>query len=308
MLDRVDMIDHGLDAIGTSADWLRAELSAAGVRLHPNSELARALNDLDRLATQIGQVARFPSASDAQSLYLSASGVDFLSKALRRGRAHGLAGFGRHMKALGSGNPLLTGPAEKASGDRDATWELLLAALVASFSSNVREEEPPDITCDFVGARIGIAAKVLHSTNRNKLPKHVVKGAEQLERSMADHGFVAINLADVFPHAKMFENFRSGRIASGDAAQLVINEWMNAFLATYNVPDLVRRLAATPNSKLNSVMFFVPTVLHIEGIDPSLVPFYRFHMITVDGRRERAEAFEHALNWSCQDVLGYRGM
>ncbi|MBI3205148.1 MAG: hypothetical protein HYZ29_26655 [Myxococcales bacterium] len=105
----------------------------------------------------------------------------------------------------------------------------------------------------------------------------------------------------------MFENFRSGRVASGTAAQQIIHEWVNAFLATYDIPDLVRRLTKTRSSKLNSVMFFVPTVLHLERIDPPLVPFYRFHMITVDGRRERAEAFEHALDSSCQDVLGYRG-
>lgn len=83
MTDSVEINDHGLDAIGKSAEWLRSELTAAGVRFHPDSELARALDDLDELLSQIGQVARFPSARDAQRFYLEASGVARTQKCSR---------------------------------------------------------------------------------------------------------------------------------------------------------------------------------------------------------------------------------
>lgn len=305
MVQDGQITDYGLDAIGTSAAWLRAHLDAAGVRLHPDSGLARALDELEELVSQIGQVARFPSAHEAYRFYLRASGVDFLSKALHRGRALGLEGFNRHVKTLASGDPVLTGPAEAGSEARNASWELLLASLVASFAEAVEEREP-DVVCAYQGARIGIAAKVLYSKNPDQLLKQVLKGAQQLEKSQSDHGFVVVNLVEVFPHTRMFDNFREARIASGIAAQEIIHEWMNALLTTLNFPSLVERLARRTSKKLNSVMFFVPTVLHMEGIDPPFVPFYRYQMITIDGRRERAEPFEYALNSSCQGVLGYR--
>ena len=268
--------------------------------------MSRGLDDLDRLRDQAGQLVRFRSGAEAQSFYLRATGTDFLSKALHRGWECGLTGWDDRFKALGSGDPILTGPTETTSTQRDLSWELLLASLIASFATDVRPVEPPDIMCRYQGSEIGIAAKVLYSKASAQALKHMSKGAEQLEKSDADHGFVVVNLVNVFPHAEMFENFRLGRFANGDEIRHVISVWMDCLLMGYDIDGLVRRLAAKRSSKLNSILFFVPTVLHVDGTDPPLWPFYRFQMITVDGRRERAQAFEHALNWSCQKVLGYR--
>lgn len=301
-----EVLEFGLDAIGTCAPWLRAELQASGVRLHPKSELALGLGELEQLRSRIGDTLRFSSPAEAQMFYFRSTGVDFLSKALHRGKTKGLNGFAKHFGALGSGNPVLTGPSERTSGERDSSWELLLASLIASFSNDVCEVEPPDILCEFSGARIGIAAKMLHSASRDKAPRHIVKGAKQLEKSSADHGFVVMNLVDVFPHARMFWSFYTARLASPDAALDIMHEWMNSFLIGYDLDDLVERLQHSSATKLNSLLFFVPTVLYLEASDPPVLPFYRFQVITIDGRRERAEAFEHALNRSCQDVLAYR--
>lgn len=217
-----EIIDHGLDAIGGSTAWLRMHLAEGGVRLHPDSELGRGLDELDSLAARAAQVVRFPSASEAYHHYLRATGVDFLSKALHRARLRGLEGFARHIRTLGSGNPVLTGPSEAGSGARDASWELLLASLIASFAAAVAEEEP-DLVCSYRGAKVGVAAKVLYSKNSDQLLKLIAKGAKQLERSAAEHGFVVVNLVEVFPHTRMFENFRRGRVATGIAAQQIVH-------------------------------------------------------------------------------------
>jgi hypothetical protein len=301
---RRGIIEAGLDSIGASVSWLTAKLSEQGCTLHPESRLAQSLASLEqmrRLALS-GESYSFKSGVDAQRWYLSASGADFLSKALHRGALHGLRGFDPMFKHLSGGDPVLTGPAIR-SNKRDLSWELLLASLIATFSENVRAEEP-DITCGFENQRLGVAAKVLYSDDPATHLDRVKEGAAQLERSVADSGFVVLNMVQLFPHERMFANFNRSKIRTRAEAVAVIDGWSAAFFDAYDLSAWARRLKSL--DKLLCVMFFVPTVVHLHDSPNPLVPYYRMHLVAMGGREERARAFTHALNWSCQTVLSFR--
>jgi hypothetical protein len=131
-------------------------------------------------------------------------------------------------------------------------------------------------------------------------------GAEQLENSSADFGFVLVNIAQLFPHEEMFENFRRGSVTSNDASIALISSWLDAFLIEYAPANWTKRLRAM--KKLASVMFFVPTVGYIHGAPNPFIPYYGLHIVA---RRADAapvaEPFECLLNSAMQSTLSFRG-
>jgi hypothetical protein len=295
--------DVGIDLLGASMGWFRAGLKSRGLSLNSGSELGKALSLLEevRLKARAGEIARYTSREVAQALHLKASGADFLTKALHRGSAFGLEAFDSHWKGLCSGDPVLTGPSANSTA-RNKSWELLLASLVAPFSSHVRGDEP-DVVFGFNGRAVGLAAKVLYSSEPNKHLERIAEGARQIDCSNVDEGFVVVNLVEQFPHAEMFRNLVDGNVTTAGQAQHILNQWMWSFTAQYDLEAWGRRLK--DKSKLLSVLFFLPTLLHIHERDMPLVPYYRIHFVSIVGREARASAFEFALNESCQRVLSY---
>ena len=299
--------DAGIDNVGSCAPWLRKRLSNLGSPLHESSTLSTALNRLEEFAgaAASGDYSRvFHPAIEAQRFWINISGTDFLSKALYRGHDAGLRGFEAHYRCLRGGNPVLTEPGATSTGDRNGSWELLLASLVATFAKKVRPVEPPDLVCEFRGETVGIAAKVLYSSDRGTHLKRVNEGARQLEHSNIDCGFVVVNAVELFPHEQMFKNLRSANISNADDALDVMNGWAQAFADTYDLSAWERRLKN--KDKTLSILFFVPTVIPFQHPLLTVLPYYRVHVTSIAGREEHARAFEQALHDSCQRVLAHR--
>lgn len=303
-VDDTGIYDTGIDYIGGSAQWLRDRLRSQNLSLSPGCELAKALALLDdmRVKARAGAIARYPSPEEAQAFHLKTSGADFLSKALERGYRAGLKGFESHLAGLCSSDPVLTSPTANSTTARNKSWELLLASLAATFATNVRAEEP-DVVVEFNGRSVGLAAKVLYSSEPKKHLKRIVEGAAQIDAANVEEGFVVVNLVEQFPHGPMFRNFVKGNITTADEARHILDQWMVYFADQYDLATWGRRLK--DKSKLLSVLFFLPTLLHVQGREMPLVPYYRIHVFTLSGREGRAKAFEFALNNSCQGVLGY---
>jgi hypothetical protein len=188
-------------------------------------------------------------------------------------------------------------------GNAGLRLAILLASLVAPFARNVAFNEP-DVTFDFEGTRVGLAAKVLYTGDPRGHLARIAEGARQIETSSVAEGFVVVNLVEQFPHAAMFSNFVDSGIDGADAAEHVVNEWVNNFAEQYDLAAWGRRFR--DKSKLLSLLFFLPTVLHIHGLQTPIVPYYRIHVISRPDREERAKAFEVALNNSCVCVLPHR--
>jgi hypothetical protein len=193
--DQTGVINAGLATIGSSIPWLKKRLSDLSCYVHPASLLATSFDAIADMQAKVASDGRysFKNAEEAQQWYLRASGTDFLSKVLHRGSNAGLAGFEPLFRNLPGGDPILTGH------DRNLARELVLASLIATFATDVTKAEP-DILCHYKGERIGVAAKVLYSAARETHLDRIKHGARQLERSPADHGFVVINLVQLFPH------------------------------------------------------------------------------------------------------------
>jgi hypothetical protein len=167
----------------------------------------------------------------------------------------------------------------------------------------VRAAEP-DIVCDFGGRSVGVAAKVLYSSEPKKHLARIAEGAEQIDRSDVDEGFVVVNLVEQFPHSLMFRNFVHGDVRTAEQARHILDQWVLQFTAQYDLREWGRRLKG--RNKTLSVLFFLPTLLHIKGREMPLVPYYRIHVVSIEGREERTKAFAFALNQSCQHVLSFR--
>lgn len=289
---------------GSSAKWLRETLGRLEVGLRQESALGVALAQLEKTACAYRAEATlsFPSPAAAQEFYLQMTGADFLSKALHWGQASGLRGFDDHFNYLSSGDPVLTSPNGVPSLARNKTWELLLASVVATFAEDVRPGEP-DVLCRFHGRTIGLAAKVLYSSNPAKLLDRLKEGTTQLENSDAETGFVAVNLVEQFPHGRMFNNFVNGRFNTGEKVCDLIGNWVTTFIDLDRVQQWARRLRG--NKKILSVLFFVPTVVHMHGPIVPLLPYYRLHLVSIVGRDQEASPFEVALNQAFQCVLAY---
>ena len=304
-MSEVDGItDLGPESVGASIAWFKDELKARALPLNAASELAKALALLEDVKARVGQIVRYASPEEAQALHLKSSGADFLTKALHRGCAAGLEGFEDHWRELRSADPILTGPASNSTNSRNKSWELLLASLMATFASQVCAAEP-DVVCNFEGRSVGVAAKVLYSAEPKKHLARIAEGAEQIDRSQVEEGFVVVNLVERFPHAQMFRNFVQGDIRTAEQARQILDAWVWTFTEQYDLREWGRRLKS--RAKTLSILFFLPTLLDIKGREMPLVPYYRIHVVSIEGREDRAKSFALALNQSCQHVLSFLG-
>jgi hypothetical protein len=196
----------------------------------------------------------------------------------------------------------LTGRASESDNDRNLAWELVLASLIATFATDVTKAEP-DIVCDYKGQRLGIAAKVPYSVAPETHLDRIKHGARQLERSSAAHGFVVVNLVQLFPHFSMFRKFSRSDIRTNAQAVDMIDVWVRLFVQQYDLDQWARRFRDM--HKILSIMFFVPTVLPLRDSPNPMAPYYGMHLVSVGGREEAARAFEQDLNWSCQTALSF---
>lgn len=301
--DDIAVTDAGIDSIGRSMPWLKAELQRRGVSLHPRCTLATYLNrtqDFSYLATS-HPTLRYATAADAQREYLYVSGTDYLSKALHRGQACGVNVTDRQLRCLRAGNPVLTEASAQQSNERDAAWEMLLAHLIGPFARDVELGAEPDVLCSFQGERVGLAAKICYSGREDELRKDIRRGAEQLQGSSASYGFVVVNLVERIPHARFMEDVAAARFRDVQALVDHVGTWMSTFVELLELQRLARSFKEC--SKLASLVFFVPTVLPVDGVQ---LPYYRIHTVGIGERHERARPFEYALNDAAQSVLSWR--
>ena len=303
--DENEITDAGTSGIGASLSWTKHMLCMLGVRVHEQSGLAQSFAALERLmgTVRTQETVRYKSPQEAQQKYFLSNGADFLTKALQKGFESGLRGFDGHYNELASANPVTTSPDGASSSSRAKAWELLLANLVSTIAKDVRPEEP-DVVCTFEGRRTGLAAKMLYSRAATKQLERIREGARQLENSNVEEGYVAVNLVELFPHGKMFELFQHARFDQVDEIVNVMDVWMNAFMAAHGMDRWARQLK--DSEKLLAVLFFLPTVLHVNGLPTTLVPYYRVHYASVAEREARCQSFLWRLNEVCQKVLHYR--
>ncbi len=220
---------------------------------------------------------------------------------LHRGLAFGLTGISDHIRHLASGEPVPTSPTTRSAAnhdDRNRVWELGLAAAVSTFAEGVTLKEP-DVALTFEGRRVGLAAKVLYSDRSAKLIRRVLEGARQIETAPVDHGFVVLNLVQLFPIGRTFANLARARVSDPATCLQVLDEWARTFF------DQHRRSLATKfrrYPKVKSIISFIPALVPFQG---SATPLYRISCTSIEGREQDALPFELSFNGAFQQVLAW---
>jgi hypothetical protein len=246
---------------GVHARWFRTFLAEHGAALTPGCAFDGSLVTLDRFVGFM-EAGRHPPMSVDESFCLAADaiGADFMTKAIHRTVAQTSSSFADFWPLFSTGDAVQVRPG-KSSVARNRLWELLVAALLAEYSSDVVPGEP-DIHCTYLDRRWGVACKAFYTTDRDHQVKVIVDGAKQLERAPVDRGIVAVNLANVFPHMELFNYDFSTSSAAIDVVKRLQAEYMHRF-------DTLRgasRLAVgkdSPRDKTRAVVFFCPTIINV---------------------------------------------
>jgi hypothetical protein len=297
--------DAGLDNIGSCIPWLRLRFQELGVKLDSAAVLQRNSQEAEHLGliahTKPVRTFEGPNGPEkAQAYYFRFAGADFLSKALHRAESHGVKLPRLAYRQFAKGNPLLTGPAPSSQA-RNRAWEYLLGALVSPFAQKVVFVEPPDVCCELDGSTVGLSAKVVYSSRSDEVLRDIGKGAVQLERSVANYGYVVVNLVHAFPHGQVMRNFIEADLRDPDVALALINRWMDNYLdglGRQKIKDHIER-----NSKVRAVIWFLPTVVHLIG---QPCPFNGIFTVNADSWEPNSTSFENLLNTSVQTVLNWR--
>jgi hypothetical protein len=150
---------------------------------------------------------------------------------------------------------------------RNLVWELLVAALVARFATQLRRVEP-DLHCTFLNHSWGLACKAFYSFDVDRQVDAIVEGAKQLESAPVERGVVIVNVANIFPHRPLFD--RDFPITE-DAIALV-NRTQRKWIGRFRSPRVERRLTSGsrgPRDKTRMVLFFCPVLVNVRA-QPSL--------------------------------------
>jgi len=271
---------------GLHARWFRAFLAQRNVKLRPGCPFDVSLATLDRFV-QLMQAGRQPAMSlhEKYTLAANAIGTDFTTKAIHRTIATTESSFTEFWPLFAVADALQT-CAGKQSGARDRLWELLVAAVVADYATEVMPDERPDIHCTYLGQRWGIACKSFYSSDRDRQVDAIVDGAKQLEEAPVDRGIVAVNLANVFPHLELFKiDFPTSAHAIG-----LVQRLQARYLRRFDKLRGPSRLVVGRRGlrdKTRCVVFFCPTIVNV-AYRPALycnVTPFEFRQIRHDEER-----------------------
>jgi hypothetical protein len=282
------------EVAGAAAPWFRTALKDCGIQLHPRSGLATGLHDLEvyRERALREDLIKYGSAEELIQHQLRFRGIDFLSKALHWAEVRGWTAWRTRARMLLGGSVM--SPAER-SMDRDVAWEIVLGALCATFANNVALEEP-DLTCEFEGERVGVAAKVLYSDSEERVLKTVVHGAKQGERADIARCTVVVNFAPVLPHAALYQHLTHAKVTTAKGISEVVDALVAAINLQHERTNWLRRLSH--RGKLQSVVQFVPLVVPVEGSPVGIM-----YTNVGAGRGNEICRFDRALHNAFQQVM-----
>ncbi len=292
------MIGRPIEVIGTSSTWLRDRLRAEEVRIHPEARVARSLARLGELREGAlrGDTFKFTSTDLAYDFVADAIGADFLSKALHAGWDAGFRFPRDRWLKLASGDPIVTKVGARST-ERNLTWELLIANLAATFSKDVRLEEP-DVSCTYEGAKVAIAAKVVYS--ERKLLENIEEGFAQAN-GRGDVSIVFVDVVELYPIVGQLRYSRARRFSDNDHAvdtmKAAFTRWCDRFALKATV-EKMRARAKRPAG----VVFFVPMFLEMLGMPR---PFFYVHVPITWGHDTLDFRFATSFLRACNTTLGY---
>jgi len=126
------------------------------------------------------------------------------------------------LKVLAKGDPGPLAPGAR-SRERDTSFEILCASISRRFAKDVRFLEP-DVQCQFLNARWGLACKAVYGTDTSA-ERAIHKGISQITKSNSDYGIIILQLTNVFPHEGMYRRYAGGDIGSDRSREMLVNRF-----------------------------------------------------------------------------------
>jgi len=163
--------------------------------------------------------------NDVRDIFSDVSGlIDFVSQILKHKNHKDFGKLVPHLQLLNtSSTSVLTTKSKVTDEGNNKLFELYIALLCMAFSGNVDLDDPknskgdnPDIIFDYKHEKWAIACKALHSNKERTLYDTIVKGTDQINRSAASKGIVAVNLKNIIDREELWPVTNRDKIAEGD--------------------------------------------------------------------------------------------
>lgn len=238
----------------------RKLLLAKGVRLQRHSPLDRRLARIEQLSGMLRDPPSHRPTEDTVATLWDALGFRCIIGAVESLEASSPATMDRiHWACFRGPDATLTSDLPR-SKERDAVWEVLVAATSSEFATDVVFAEP-DIRCSYSGTSWGLACKVLYSPNRDAQIDRIVEGVKQIEGADTEMGAILVNVTNQVDHATFRRSLREAGVFRDPPSALThLENAIHRFGMSLNTPTLRRRLnfekSGKPRVKTTSVILY----------------------------------------------------
>lgn len=162
--------------------------------------------------------------TDIRDVFSDVAGIiDFVSQILKHKNHKDFNKLLPHLQLLNtSSSAVLTTKSRVTDEGNNKLFELYIALLCMAFSEDVDLDDPknskgdnPDIIVKYKDEKWAIACKALHSNNEKTLHDTILKGTEQINRSSATKGIVAINFKNIIKRDEIWPISNQDKLSEG---------------------------------------------------------------------------------------------
>ena len=240
-----------------SAEALEALLNAHGIAIVIGSQLERHVLSIYELVESKRQHRLLSSASnDVRAAYRTLIGMHEMSQQiLAVAQSPDFGTLVPHLRLLNDGHVLQNAKSDVRDDATNKLFELMVGAAALRFAEDVELDHPvrsrgdnPDVILTTGGVKWGVACKVLHSPSAATLMNNIETAVDQIDRSAAEKGIVAINTKNILPHEDVWPLAPIDGIAG---SELATSAWNDCMAPLKIVRNVVRKLSDELNAQFS---------------------------------------------------------
>lgn len=195
------------DAAASATDFEEL-LRRHGISIAPGSPLEATILEVHALLEERRAGRLRPTHPGYRGKYRTIIGFrEFASILLAAEKYVGFGALIPHLHLLNRGSALQSSQTSARDQAANKLFELFMACLILPHGTDLLLDDPkrsrgdnPDILVTIDGRRWGIACKVVHGTHPEGFAALLAAGIEQIQRSSACVGVVAISVKNILPH------------------------------------------------------------------------------------------------------------
>lgn len=301
-------------------------LKEHGLLIQSNSDLERISIAIIETNAKHKKEISHNDKLDIRDIFSDVAGlIDFVHQILKHKTHKDFNKIIPHLNLLNtSSTSVLTTKSKVTDEGNNKLFELYIALLCMAFSDNVDLDDPknskgdnPDIIFDYKNEKWAIACKALHSNKEMTLYDTIAKGTEQINRSAATKGIVAVNLKNIINRNEIWPITNEDKLANGEEplfACFPSIETPSGLLRNYGT-DFQKRLTETIGTesllKLSDTkkcpagflifLHAMTSILH-EGLCPATI-LKTFNFVEFDNNNHEYKELARDLNLSMHNKI-----